>query len=50
MTTVDFIIDLFCRVDTEMHDVPNHVQATLYPSELVCHGSFKAPRLDVSLT
>jgi hypothetical protein len=22
MTTVDFIIDLLCRVDTEMHDVP----------------------------
>jgi hypothetical protein len=35
MTTVDCIIDLFCRVDTAMHDVPKHPQANLYPSELV---------------
>lgn len=35
MTTQDFIIDLFCRVDTEMHHVSNHTQATLHPSELV---------------
>src|SRR3712207_5263323 len=35
MTTLDFIIDLFCRVDTKMHDVPKHPQANLYPSELV---------------
>lgn len=35
MTTHDFIIDLFCRVDTEMHDVPKHPQANLHPSELV---------------
>ncbi len=35
MTTVDFITDLFCRVDTQMHDVPKHPQAKLYPSELV---------------
>ncbi len=35
MTTQDFIIDLFCRVDTAMYDVPKHAQANLYPSELV---------------
>src|SRR3712207_1254995 len=35
MTTLDFIIDLFCRVDTKMHDVPKHPHANLYPSELV---------------
>jgi hypothetical protein len=35
MTTEEFIIDLFCRVDTAMHTVPNHAQANLYPSELV---------------
>ncbi len=35
MTTVDFITDLFCRVDTQMQDVPKHPQAKLYPSELV---------------
>ncbi len=35
MTSEEFIIDLFWRVDTEMHDVPKHPQAKLYPSELV---------------
>jgi len=35
MTTEDFIIDLFCRVDDEMRDVPKHSQAQLYPSEAV---------------
>jgi hypothetical protein len=35
MTTEDFIIDLFCRVDDEMVDVPKHSQAKLYPSEVV---------------
>jgi hypothetical protein len=35
MTTHDFIIDLFCRVDTTMQHVPKHAQASLYPSELV---------------
>ncbi len=35
MTTYDGIIDLFCRVDAQMLDVPKHPQATLYPSELV---------------
>lgn len=35
MTTVDFIIALFCRVDEEMRSVPKHPQAHLYPSEVV---------------
>ena len=29
MTTDDFIIDLFCRIDDEMKDVPDHTQASL---------------------
>jgi hypothetical protein len=35
MSTEDFIIDLFCRVDVVMADVPKHPQASLYPSEIV---------------
>ena len=35
MTTEDFIIDLFCRVDDKMLDVGKHKQAALYPSEVV---------------
>lgn len=35
MTTEDFIIDLFCRVDDHMLDVKKHSQASLYPSEVV---------------
>jgi len=35
VTTEDFIIELFCRVDDEMLDVPKHSQANLYPSEVV---------------
>jgi hypothetical protein len=35
MTTEDFIIELFCRVDDMMRGVPKHSQARLYPSEVV---------------
>jgi hypothetical protein len=35
MTTEDFIIDLFCRVDDQMSDAQKHSQAHLYPSEVV---------------
>ncbi len=35
MTTEEFIIDLFCRVDEVLSDVPKHPQAKLYPSEIV---------------
>ena len=35
MTTEDFIIALFCRVDDAMSDARKHPQAKLYPSEVV---------------
>lgn len=35
MTTEDFIINLFCRVDDQMADAQKHSQAHLYPSEVV---------------
>jgi hypothetical protein len=35
MTTVDFITDLFCRVDDQIGYLPKHSQAHLYPSEVV---------------
>lgn len=35
MTTEDFIIDLFCRVDDKMKDANKHSQAILSPSEVV---------------
>ncbi len=35
MTTVDFITELFCRVDDEIAWYPKHSQANLYPSEVV---------------
>jgi len=35
MTTSDFIIELFCRVDEQMKSLEKHPQAKLYPSEVV---------------
>ena len=35
MTTIDFITELFCRVDDQLRDAPKHSQANLYPSEVV---------------
>ena len=35
MTTVDFIIQLFCRIDDLMPNAEKHSQANLYPSEVV---------------
>jgi hypothetical protein len=35
VTTEEFIIELFCRVDEQMSDVAKHPQAKLYPSEVV---------------
>lgn len=35
MTTIDFIIALFCRVDEQLQEVQKHSQAKLYPSEVV---------------
>lgn len=38
MSTLDFITELFCRVDDAMRDVPKHSQADLSPSEVVTLG------------
>lgn len=38
MTTIDFITELFCRVDDAMTGVPKHNQASLCPSETVTLG------------
>lgn len=35
MTTIDFITELFCRIDDVLTDVPKHAQAVLCPSEVV---------------
>ena len=35
MTPVDFITELFCRVDEVLIDCQKHSQAKLYPSEVV---------------
>ena len=35
MTTVDFITELFYRVDNQLLNCPKHSQAKLYPSEVV---------------
>ena len=38
MTTEEFIIELFGRVDDELQTVPKHTQARLWPSEVVTLG------------
>ena len=38
MSTADFIIALFYRIDNQMCMVPKHPQAALYPSETVTLG------------
>lgn len=38
MTDYDFIIELYCRVDEVLQDVPKHPLAKLYPSEIVTLG------------
>ena len=35
---VDFITELFCRVNDAMQDVPHHTRQVLAPSELVTIG------------
>ena len=42
MTTVDFITELFCRVDDAMPDVKRHSQAHLHPSEIATLGLLHA--------
>lgn len=38
MTTIDFITELFCKVDDQMTQTPKHPQARLWPSETVTIG------------
>lgn len=38
MSTFNFIIELFCRVDDAMRNVAKHSQSLLYPSEIVTLG------------
>ena len=38
MSTVEFITELFCRVDDAMKEVAKHSQSRLYPSEVVTLG------------
>jgi hypothetical protein len=38
MSTLDFITELYCRVDEAMIGVPKHSQSKLYPSEIVTLG------------
>ncbi len=42
MTTLDFITELFCRVDDAMTGIPKHTQAVLWPSEIVTLGMLHA--------
>lgn len=42
MTTIDFITELFCRIDDTMTGTPKHSQAVLWPSELVTLGMLHA--------
>jgi hypothetical protein len=42
MTTVDFIIALFCQVDDHLADIPKHPEAHLCPSEVVTLGLLHA--------
>ena len=49
MSTEDFIIALFIRVDSVIGDLPKHPQAQLYPSEVVTLGLLYALKmLDVN--
>lgn len=38
MTTEDFMLELFCKIDDHMREVPKHAQAGLHPSELMTLG------------
>ncbi len=44
MTTVDFIIALFCQVDTHLQDISKHPHAPLWPSEVVPLGILHASK------
>ena len=42
MTTWDLIIALFYHVDEQLHDLPKHPEAHLWPSEVVTLGVLHA--------
>ena len=42
MSTIDFITELFCRVDDDMTSERKHPQAILWPSEIVTLGLLHA--------
>src|SRR5215831_5210927 len=42
MITIDFITDLFCQVDEQLHAIPKHPEAHLWPSEVVTVGLLHA--------
>ena len=42
MTTLDFITALFYEVDEQMHTIPKHPEARLWPSEVVTLGLLHA--------
>jgi hypothetical protein len=44
MTTIDCITALFCQVDEQMHALPKHPAAHLWPSEVVTLGLLHALR------
>jgi len=44
MTTIDFITALFYQVDEQMHALPKHPEAHLWPSEVVTLGLVELSR------
>ena len=42
MMTVEFITALFYEVDEQLHDIPTHPEAHLWPSEVVTVGLLHA--------
>ena len=42
MTTLDFITALFYEVDEQLHAIPTHPEAHLWPSEVVTLGLLHA--------
>ena len=42
MTQLDYITELFCKVDDTMNDIQKHPKATLWPSEIVTLGLLHA--------
>ena len=43
-TTIEFITALFYHVDEQLHDMPKHPEAHLWPSEVVTLGLLHALR------